>query len=286
MRPLTLPVLLLALNGCAALAIPPAFSIMSYAVDGFSYLASGKSLTDHAISDAAGRDCATWRIIKGKAICRDFTPKQLAERQRKRREVDYSADRAYIATSIDGIETTGGGGSAVAVRTETVKQKKSPTVHKPAPKALAKRERRTVPVARSAVKRFDLGASPKQATSQPRRAVVKETPRRAAKTVVAYSGRQLAGRLAKPGERYLVFGSFRRLGDASRFASRHAAVKPLVVSAVVRGKRFYRVVVRPAGRQALAEARQTLRRSGVRNAYTMRVCTSSGGSKNCMPGTR
>jgi hypothetical protein len=45
--------------------------IASYAADGVSYIGTGKSVTDHGISAAVGRDCALLRIIKGKSICKD-----------------------------------------------------------------------------------------------------------------------------------------------------------------------------------------------------------------------
>jgi len=57
----------LLLAGCA---IPPAISIASYVIDGISYAATGKSVTDHGISAATGRDCATWRLIKGENPCK------------------------------------------------------------------------------------------------------------------------------------------------------------------------------------------------------------------------
>ena len=56
------------LSGCG---LPPAVVIASYAADGVSYVGTGKSVTDHGISAAVGRDCALLRIIKGKAICKD-----------------------------------------------------------------------------------------------------------------------------------------------------------------------------------------------------------------------
>jgi hypothetical protein len=56
------------LGGCG---LPPAVVIASYAADGVSYIGTGKSVTDHGISAAMGRDCALFRIIKGKAICKD-----------------------------------------------------------------------------------------------------------------------------------------------------------------------------------------------------------------------
>ena len=55
------------LSGCA---IPPAVSIASYVLDGISYAATGKSVSDHGISAVAGRDCATFRILKGENPCR------------------------------------------------------------------------------------------------------------------------------------------------------------------------------------------------------------------------
>jgi sporulation related protein len=55
------------LSGCG---IPPAITIASYVINGMSYAATGKSVSDHGISAAAGRDCATWRVIKGESICK------------------------------------------------------------------------------------------------------------------------------------------------------------------------------------------------------------------------
>src|SRR5215469_11871330 len=55
------------LGGCA---IPPALSIASYVLDGVSYAATGKSVSDHGLSAAAGRDCAVWRLIKGENPCK------------------------------------------------------------------------------------------------------------------------------------------------------------------------------------------------------------------------
>jgi cell division septation protein DedD len=56
-----------ALSGCA---IPPAITIASYVLDGVSYAATGKSVSDHGISAVTGRDCATFRLLKGQNPCR------------------------------------------------------------------------------------------------------------------------------------------------------------------------------------------------------------------------
>jgi hypothetical protein len=56
------------LGGCG---LPPAVMIASYAADGVSYVATGKSVSDHGISEVIGRDCALFRVIRGKPICKD-----------------------------------------------------------------------------------------------------------------------------------------------------------------------------------------------------------------------
>src|SRR5258708_1977380 len=55
------------LAGCGI--VPPLVSVASYALDGLSLVASGKSLSDHALSAAARRDCAMWRIFSTGQIC-------------------------------------------------------------------------------------------------------------------------------------------------------------------------------------------------------------------------
>ena len=64
------------LSGCA---LPPAVSIASYVGDGFLYIVSGKSSTDHGISALTGEDCATWRVLNNDDICKDRTLMAQAE---------------------------------------------------------------------------------------------------------------------------------------------------------------------------------------------------------------
>lgn len=63
--------LLLTVSACG---MPPIVSAVSYAIEGASYAASGKSMTDHALSAAADSDCAMFRIVKGEEICRNDAP--------------------------------------------------------------------------------------------------------------------------------------------------------------------------------------------------------------------
>ena len=57
------------LGGCA---LPLEYNLASYAIDGLSYLFSGKSVTDHALSGVARRDCALLRAMDGDEICHDY----------------------------------------------------------------------------------------------------------------------------------------------------------------------------------------------------------------------
>ena len=62
--------LLMSLSGCIV-ALPPAIQLASLALDGVSYAATGKSVTDHAISGITAQDCAMARVLKGNDICSD-----------------------------------------------------------------------------------------------------------------------------------------------------------------------------------------------------------------------
>jgi hypothetical protein len=72
MRPFwALALVLLPLPGC----FPPAVTIASFAADGASYAATGKTVSDHGICVATARDCALiGSIVDGKPLCVDRAP--------------------------------------------------------------------------------------------------------------------------------------------------------------------------------------------------------------------
>ena len=57
----------LAIGGCAAL--PSSVQITSWALDGFSFIVSNKSVTDHGLSVVMQKDCALWRGLTDDQIC-------------------------------------------------------------------------------------------------------------------------------------------------------------------------------------------------------------------------
>jgi hypothetical protein len=56
----------LLLSACGA---PVAVTAASYGADGVSLVESGKSTSDHFISMVSKKDCAMWRILRGRAVC-------------------------------------------------------------------------------------------------------------------------------------------------------------------------------------------------------------------------
>lgn len=63
--------------GLSACAIPPAVSIASMAADGVLLVATGKSKTDHGLSLATGKDCATFRVLEGQDVCQEQVVAQM-----------------------------------------------------------------------------------------------------------------------------------------------------------------------------------------------------------------
>jgi hypothetical protein len=69
--------------GLAGCGLPGAVVVASYAADGASYLVTGKSATDHALSAAMDRDCALLRIAANEKPCRISDKNRRDERERR-----------------------------------------------------------------------------------------------------------------------------------------------------------------------------------------------------------
>lgn len=100
--------LTLSLSGCIV-ALPPAVQMASLALDGVSYITTGKSVSDHAISTVTAQDCAMTRVLKGDNICTaqqvevatlpDGTPVQMAA-DASRDITTGDQDQAFQAFSV------------------------------------------------------------------------------------------------------------------------------------------------------------------------------------------
>ncbi len=74
-----------------ACGVPLAVSGASYAADGGLLVASDKTSGDHMISMVSKQDCALWRVIKGRAVCRP------REGDKDPYKVDYDDPQRMVA---------------------------------------------------------------------------------------------------------------------------------------------------------------------------------------------
>lgn len=219
------------LTGCL---LPPAFTIASATLSGFSYLATGKSLGDHALSQMAQQDCALHRIVTRGAPCDGpaaadptlalaagpeplFDPSTLTE-----------APAAVPAAAVPA--------AAAPVAAE-------PVAAGPAPAALADRTPRPALYSsvEDAVPLWSPPGPPSRPSLEPRPAAPASAPdRRSAPTAAAASA--AAASAAAPAPTMLVVGSFRVRARAERLVATHGDLQPTIIPATVRGERYYRVI--------------------------------------------
>jgi len=74
-----------------ACGVPLAVSGAGYAADGGFLVASEKTSTDHMISMVSKQDCAVWRVIRGRAVCKP------REGDKDPYKVDYDDPQRMVA---------------------------------------------------------------------------------------------------------------------------------------------------------------------------------------------
>ncbi len=79
--------------GCAA---PVAVAVASYGADGALLVGTGKTSGDHMASMVSKKDCALWRILRGRKICND--------RDGERDPYDVNYSEPYRSVSEDGVQ--------------------------------------------------------------------------------------------------------------------------------------------------------------------------------------
>lgn len=229
-----------AMAGCA---LPPAVTAVSVALDGVSYLSSGRSATDHALSVVAAQDCILLRLVEGRWICQDFVPGE---------ETYWVVESKRWA---DGPEVVGLIGPDGTVDPET-------------PLRLADVRPQTRQ-ASAAPKEGVPGAARKQAAALPpvRPATVADQPRRSdvAPPSTAVSKRAV-----------VVLGSFRDPNNAQRLIRRFADMAPRVSRVTLDGKTFHRVIAGPFAAPRAKAVRQRAFDRGLRSVWTMNSCGDPG----------
>ena len=189
----------LILTGCG---LPPALTIASTVADGFSYIVSGKSVSDHALSVVASQDCAMLRLLDDGEIC-----------------VDHADESTVLLASADSPDTWQPVDDGLTARAAPV----APGADSTAPKIVAVAAMPASSTSRAPGGRFADAAPLLKPTNLGNATVV-------------------AGAPASTGAAVTVLGSYRDPANAERAVARMANLYPRVVAAAARGATLYRVV--------------------------------------------
>ncbi|MBS28571.1 MAG: hypothetical protein CL566_06540 [Alphaproteobacteria bacterium] len=244
-----------------ACGLPPTLSAASWALDGVSYIVSGKSVSDHAISEVAQKDCALLRVVQGRELCDEY-----ADDGDNPQIMVAAAPSGDNWQSGDAIETPEDP-FVVPVEVAALVQGFGPgtvDVNETAPAAgFAAAPAKLQPVAVD-VGRF-VAAAPKA-----RPVFVKPE----IQTVAFWAPAPAIG----SGQRAVsVVGSFQSISNAWKEAERFAEFDAQVRSMRMDGQTWHRVVV--------DAPLTTVQRMGVRDAWILTICDIDRWTPPCGPGT-
>jgi len=254
-----------ALGGCA---LPVPLQVASWALDGISYIATEKSMTDHGLSIVAQQDCAILRGVTEGKVCRDWDdaatlvadagsdlpPAPPVKEPNVR--IGYArgaqSEIPPISTEIVGampdVETlanfstaAGPAMDAPAAPTAVTRPLQAAPVsvqrNVRAGEVLSKSKRKATKAVATAPRK------PMKALSLPVTATVNLPLLPAAPSTAV---RLAAETRAEPTAGvYYVIGSFRNYGNAQSFAGRYESLVPDVLAAKLDGAPVFRVVVGP-----------------------------------------
>lgn len=271
-RNLALIGLPLLLGGCG---LPPALSAASWALDGISYLASGKSVTDHAISEVAQQDCALFRVVQGGELCQaEEDETQVAEGPQiafaaapygdnwQAGDVTLTLDDPFVVTAEVARFVEGFGPGTVVVDGQQAAASFAPA-------------RATWRETDASQERF-ADAAPKSRPAYVNTPVydVALSQPQAPKWLPA---RQTRSQSSGPSHVLSVVGSFNSIDNAWKQADRYASLGAEVRSMRIKGRTWHRVVVDAP----LARVQQM----GAEDAWVLRVCNADGTLPPCGPMT-
>lgn len=237
----------IALGTCAlvlqACAVPVPLKIASWALDGISYLATQKTITDHGLSMVAQKDCAMMRGLKGQEICREDEP------------------------GVEGVAVAALENAPASAKAEAALASASAA---PAVEPAAKTEAWTAPADpdMQRVAAFDTAAGTPDVA--PAATPIRKS---AAKQAVAPAKKPLA--TTEPwGELYYVVASFREIDRADVVLKRYPHLDLRVLSGVLDGSEVYRVAAGPFHSGDGLAVKKMIRDAGLRNTWAVRMPSS------------
>lgn len=272
----------LALPACVA---PPAIAIASLALSGVSFVQTGKTIPDHALSSVAQRDCQMFRAARGEQICQLDAP------------LDLDGPIAVAAAPIDA--TGAPWPEDITALPAPLDPLSEPTAAPIQPVVVASLAPIPVPLPAIAPARLspsettldqELVARPVAAPSyeslQPANAPAREGAAApdVARTIAMTesSDTQLQAPTAgatEPAEssRHLVVGSFRDSARAAAHIARLGDDDLHVLTSEVKGRTQYRVVAGPYAASDLAAAKRAFAARGIKGAWPIKLRETSGG---------
>ena len=298
---------LLLLAGCG---LPPVFTAITYALDGASYVATGKGMGDHAISAVAEKNCAVWRVVKGELICRDYR----------------KGEKGILVAFVETLQEDGAALDRKAVGEDGTPGADAPQVYQVAdqvagaivqpyatgdPVMLPQSMSDLVPALEGVAtveekSPVDTASFSPSAVAGPTAAVagkgrdpaqpkdvetVSAPPGSGWQPVLVINPRLFAsapavrpppGAAKEMADVVLIVGSFQNKVNAHRAAGTWRDLKPAVVEARVRGKTYFRVVTGPFANTAVAGRKGALRARGLLGVWAAKLCRGDKTNPGCI----
>ena len=279
------------LGGCA---VPVPLQVAAWVIDGVSYVATQKSVTDHGISIVAQQDCALWRGVTEGEICRlhDDPTVVIALAETGAHEVppdpvtdaETAEDADAAVRALADFETAAGGDVDAGTEPSPVPLTEAPVEVAAGDAAEVEDEYEdTQPLERAAREPVPASAADVVADETAADEVAEHegaedgvAEHRAAAEVAAMpAAASPVAEPARPGEplpgRYLVLASFRVAGNAHGLRDEVGNLGAAILAARIGSRTVYRVAVGPYSPEVEGTLRDRLAREGFEDPWAIRV---------------
>ena len=264
MRFVVLACMSLILGGCL---LPPAYHIASWTFTGISYLFTGKSVSDHALSVAMKQDCAIHRIVAGSNVCLlhngepvdDLTAVALlGDALEGTAGYPIALDPITLPAELDDLVGILGAAAKPTVRQDAlaVLPLLEPVL------ALEQPQNDAAPAMgvseHSAVLQKLTGGNPKLAIDPPQRLLAANWS-----VSTKLEDKEIRGL-------YAVIGSFLSTDNATRFSLLYESLGMAVLQTERDGKTWFRVAAGPFTPEQLSNAQAKIDKSGISRSWTLK----------------
>ena len=292
----------LLIAGCG---MPIGVQIASFLADTVSVITTDKTLTDHGISSITKKDCALWRTVEGKDICRqsDNSVTTLA---------DASSIPTAVSTEVKLPEPNRGATATAKTINKNFAWRETaefpteepakavaalPSLAAPAPEVIPTKTNlkawapitTEVILPETLVRAKNIIVTPAAVTVPTRH---KKPTYVAPKTVLTpptnlepmVKPTTVAEPVYKPAapvqpasrktrQTFFIIASYHHKAAASRFSGKHSQLEPTILEGTAHGKRVYRIAIGPVAREGRKTTRRFLKNRGFGDAWALTVRT-------------